>query len=400
MNTEELIKLAEKIQCEIENFNNNKPFQLNVIESASRGKLKETGHSRILADLLKIQSIQESFLKRFLGITLDEKEPEVTAEEGRIDVSIRGKRQCIIIENKVNDAVDQPKQLFRYVDQCKSKFSIEQIYVIYLNSDNYNKPSEDSICGEDKKNVMDQLGNRFKIINYKYDIFEWLQYTKYAKVYDEDIKQPHIESALDQYIEYLKKKFNITNEYTNMLIETLYKELDIENLSEADKYLKLKEVRENVSDLISAVDNVLIEKEKQIRKNQLKKLDKLGSELNKELNLGSKIKDEKWSIYQDWVLKIEFNSGILLKRIGIECNFFNGNLDSLGDFRYWITTWAGADWNSMRDKVVHEFGNENLEENSGNRNYIRFEIDGNNHDYVIERLKDAYQKLKNISEDL
>ena len=39
MNTEELIKLAEKIQCEIENFNNNKPFQLNVIESASIGKV-------------------------------------------------------------------------------------------------------------------------------------------------------------------------------------------------------------------------------------------------------------------------------------------------------------------------------------------------------------------------
>ena len=44
-----------------------RPFHLNVIEAACRGRFKETGHSLVLADMLKHPYIQFSFLDTFLG---------------------------------------------------------------------------------------------------------------------------------------------------------------------------------------------------------------------------------------------------------------------------------------------------------------------------------------------
>lgn len=41
------------------------PFHFNVITSAARGKLRETGHSRILCDLLHHQNIRKDFIKFF-----------------------------------------------------------------------------------------------------------------------------------------------------------------------------------------------------------------------------------------------------------------------------------------------------------------------------------------------
>lgn len=44
------------------------PFHLNVIEAACRGRFKETGHSLVLANLLKHPVIQSSFIKNILNI--------------------------------------------------------------------------------------------------------------------------------------------------------------------------------------------------------------------------------------------------------------------------------------------------------------------------------------------
>ena len=55
-----------------------RPFHLNVIEAACRGRFKETGHSLVLADMLKHPYIQSSFLSTFLG--LQHEYMKVTAE--------------------------------------------------------------------------------------------------------------------------------------------------------------------------------------------------------------------------------------------------------------------------------------------------------------------------------
>ena len=65
-----------------------RPFHLNVIEAACHGRFKETGHSLVLADMLRHPVIQRSFLERFLN--LEYNYLAVTAETDRVDVALKG----------------------------------------------------------------------------------------------------------------------------------------------------------------------------------------------------------------------------------------------------------------------------------------------------------------------
>ena len=87
-----------------------RPFHLNVIEAACHGRFKETGHSLVLADMLSHPAIQSSFMEQFLGLNLNYM--EVTAETDRVDVALKGKDIFVIVENKVNAAVEQNCQVY------------------------------------------------------------------------------------------------------------------------------------------------------------------------------------------------------------------------------------------------------------------------------------------------
>ena len=117
----------------------NLSLQINVISIAARGKLKETAHSLILQNLLKNQTILDSFKNNILGLTnLNINAEKVqAAEKDRIDISINDKENniYIIIENKVNDAEEKCGQIYRYVQTAlKEGYSNNQIIVLYLNS--------------------------------------------------------------------------------------------------------------------------------------------------------------------------------------------------------------------------------------------------------------------------
>jgi hypothetical protein len=147
----EVIDMSDKVSDIIKRCSKDKPFHLNVIEAACRGFLKETGHSLILADMLRHPAIQKSFLERFLNI--DHEEMEVTAETDRVDVALKGDDMFVIIENKVNGAEEQQSQVYRYVHDigiCKYKFKLSQIYVLYLNPIDRALPSERSLCDVSK----------------------------------------------------------------------------------------------------------------------------------------------------------------------------------------------------------------------------------------------------------
>ena len=66
-----------------------RPFHLNVIEAACRGRFKETGHSLVLANLLKHPIIKYSFIEIFLNI--QHEYMVVTAEKDKVDVALKGK---------------------------------------------------------------------------------------------------------------------------------------------------------------------------------------------------------------------------------------------------------------------------------------------------------------------
>lgn len=85
------------------------PLHINVITISAVGKLKETAHSSILQHLIRHQTVLDSFMKSIMGIDKVRVHSKNVrkAEQDRIDVSIYDRDICVIIENKVNGAVEQ-----------------------------------------------------------------------------------------------------------------------------------------------------------------------------------------------------------------------------------------------------------------------------------------------------
>lgn len=291
------IRLSERVHQIIKPHLDRIPFHLNVIEAACRGRFKETGHSLILANLLKHPVIQSSFIKNFLNI--QHEYMHVTAEKNRIDVALKGKDIFVIIENKVNDAEEMENQIYRYVNDIGIKkygFTLPQIYVIYLNPTNRTLPSPYSLCDKNKENNVFEVLEKehFKVLSYKYDITDWLR-----KLSIEN--EPHIASALDQYIDFLENKFYTSPIYQNMnkeIKDFILKELHIEGLTLQEQITALKNEQEKVKTLLDSIENLRIE----LRKEESNRLMReWQSEIEKEISLsqdehsfGIQLKNQVW----------------------------------------------------------------------------------------------------------
>lgn len=249
------------------------PFHLNVITSAARGRLRETGHSRILADMLGVDFIQKSFIRYFLKIETEALavEREIGNSESHIDVMMHNKDLCIIIENKVNDATEQPNQTYRYVhDIAIGQYNMrpEQIYVLYLNSTDHSKPSPVSITDQNGNNdVMELLSERFIIKSFAYDITEWLRQLEAPK--DE---QPYIESAIKQYIDYLEQYFNTSEEFTPMkeeLKKQILSQYGLSDSSNEEIISTLMQKKENINILLEEINSIIESSQLEQAKTQL-----------------------------------------------------------------------------------------------------------------------------------
>lgn len=213
------------------------PFHINVISSAAIGRLKETAHSMILTDLLHKDKIRDLFLAYFFNDKIDPKNfTEIYRPDTKhIDVSLRGKDFFLIVENKVNNADEQKGQIYRYVEIANKvyKYNYSQIIVLYLNSDNYEPPSEWSLTKEGKgvDNILADgklpLENLI-VKSYKHDIIGWLKNARDS--IDNRDAELYIDSALCQYIDYLENKFEISNRYDNMnnkINKLLFQQLEL-----------------------------------------------------------------------------------------------------------------------------------------------------------------------------
>jgi hypothetical protein len=126
--------------------------------------LKETTHSRILGEFLNPRGSHGQnglFLEcLLLHLRIPVKEREtwrIMVEEGRVDVMLirEEPRSVIIIENKSNDAGDQPNQLYRYWHQQVYLWDRDLNYqdsdvrqrfrVIYLPIDESKRPAPHSL---------------------------------------------------------------------------------------------------------------------------------------------------------------------------------------------------------------------------------------------------------------
>lgn len=292
-----------------------RPFHLNVIEAACHGKFKETGHSLVLADMLRHPAIQKSFIETFLGISTDYL--DVTAETDRVDVALKGDDIFIIIENKINAAEEQKKQVYRYVHEIgieKYGYYLSQIYVIYLNPTNRKTPSDYSLCDENNENnVFNALGKaHYTIQSYKYDITEWLRNISIEN-------EPHINSALDQYVDFLENKFHtslLDNNMNNEIKDFLLKELLIDNKPLEEQIAALSSQYEKTEELLSFIDGLRTELRKELSHKMIR-------EWQKQIEQQLRIK-----LYED-----QHSFGVQLKN-GVWLGIWDG-YDSKENLPYW-----------------------------------------------------------------
>ena len=248
---------------------------INVIDAAARGNLRETGHSRVLYNLLKNQEVCEGFIKEFLpdevvkSIEFDNiKTDDVGREKQYIDISIWIKPYFFIIENKVKDAVEQKGQIYRYVQYgLQEKTTIDKIYVLYLNKDTYDFPTYYSLNEEGKENGTRAFTEEMKVkhiipLSYKDDIYKWIN-----NIYESEKKKEEqyeiLFSALVQYKDYLEDYFELSNKYkdmTNKINEYLANELSLNGEGETEQLKILYNQFKNVTTLANSLGNFMIPK--------------------------------------------------------------------------------------------------------------------------------------------
>ena len=95
----------------------------------------------------------------------------------------------------------------------------------------------------------------YTVQSYKYDIADWLRELAIDN-------EPHISSALDQYIDFLENKFHtspIDKNMNNEIKDFLLKELQIEGKSFQEQMTALNCQREKVNELLSSIDDLIVE---------------------------------------------------------------------------------------------------------------------------------------------
>lgn len=289
------IMLSHHIDKIVSSHLASRPFHINVIEAACRGRFKETGHSLVLANLLKHPVVQSSFLETFLDIR-GEYMP-VTAEKDRIDVALKGKDRFVIIENKVNAAGEQKSQLYRYVHEIgigKYGFDLSQIYVVYLNPHNRTPPSPNSLCDDNNENnVFEALGKEHYVVrSYKYDITDWL---RELSIEDE----PLLSSALCQYIDFLENKFHTSpkdEDMNNEIKDFLLKELQIADKPYEEQIAALNNQRKKVDELLESIEGLKVELSVLEWKNWKAQIEeKIGQPLtSKSHSFGVQLRNQVW----------------------------------------------------------------------------------------------------------
>lgn len=243
---------------------------INVIDAAARGNLKETGHSRVLYNLLKNKNICTHFIEKLLpgkvfkSIKLDDKITEgVDREKQNIDISIFAEPYFIIIENKVNGAEEQPGQIYRYVQYGLQKTGKDKIYVLYLNKDTRDLPTFKSLNKEGNEYgeaafPNDEIKEQIIPLSYKNDIYNWIsnvyenEKNKYENVKEDRECNEFLFSALVQYKDYLENFFELTDKYEPMkkeINEYLIEKLDLKGKSNSEKIEILENQIENAEKL-------------------------------------------------------------------------------------------------------------------------------------------------------
>ena len=237
------------------------PFHFNVIDELHAN---ENAHSRILQKILQYKHKNEfsfllSFLDNFLPQTVNVTDPVVSFNRENIDILIEDRQTkfACIIENKIHWAVDQDKQIERYVKTVKGS-GFENIFVIYLTSDGHKQISDISLTDAAKQllnfNNENDMGN-FICLNYRMHILPWLEQYVLNNCKYKDFKML---AGIVQYIDHLEGMFNIRQDKKKMneeLIDNIRKNFNIKGASLED-FEKITQCQEMINRFQMELDNL------------------------------------------------------------------------------------------------------------------------------------------------
>lgn len=143
-------------------------------------RLNENAHTRVLASLLKPRNKNEpATLKTFVKMVSEKMAAEVSDgqwnsaevmdQSDNIDCLVKVGKWAVVIENKINGAVDRPNQLNKYTQNAKQLDGIDEVILVYLTMTG-GKPSTISLSVDE----VQRLGDQFVCISYQNQILPWL----------------------------------------------------------------------------------------------------------------------------------------------------------------------------------------------------------------------------------
>lgn len=291
------------------------PYHFNLLDEL---KVNENAHSRILYKLFHYQDPKTKkyeFFERFIAFISNKypesdfkkikvSNPTISTEEQRVDLWIRDiGKYAVVIENKVNYAVDQEAQLERYIDKTiRLGFKEEEIFVLYL-PPTYDKEPDKSSWG--KYNQKEIQNKRYLNLSFKDDILDWLKTKLLPEI---KFKDHYLITGIQQYIDHLEGLFNLRTEHKHMNME-LQKylsdslKLDIKNQEESLENIQAK--KEFAQSLINQLDEIE-------RNVILEFFNSLHSEIDKNY---SRKNDCSYKIVGNWKEKSDYiNIGVLFEK--------------------------------------------------------------------------------------
>lgn len=214
---EETLSVCQNISASYKKELSGSPLMIDLLNDALRSeRLKETAHSRILYRILHDNNLQKGFVEYFLpNVDCTFESIQIPyPDRHRIDLTIKSDNFFLIVENKVNNAPEQPSQIANYVKIAQQTYPDNQIYVLYLGGETNIYPSENSLPTE----IRQLLCDRIICKNYKDDIIPLIE-SMYEQI--DFNEQPFLKSTLLLYKTYLENKYNL-NKMNNTLIPQLF----------------------------------------------------------------------------------------------------------------------------------------------------------------------------------
>lgn len=292
-------------------------------------------------------------------ITVD---TEVQTDDGkRLDILILSADFIVGIENKIYASLYNPLEKYKELINQKgaqNKIEEKKIYKVVL--------SVKKITDQSELKKMKENG--------------------FVKVYYSDFFEI-IKKNIGKYFSQANQRYVTVMYDFIQTIENMDGKLD-------DKMFRFFiENKESIDEMISQYNSV----NKQVLNVQKNRISEILNKINE-------LTGTQWWAWQGWDLGFDsFNKNTILPRIGIESNYELSNINPLGNFKIYITTWRVKDFEPFEEILINKYPNKFLDKklNGDDRVYLHVdEIKNDDETEILKRLQLHYNVLKSIIDEL